>query len=63
MRISGIIVVGLLVTLAGCATGPQGNEKDWFTAWAMSHNARAITPAMSADEASTRKFPSFNWEG
>jgi len=63
MKISITIAIALFVTLAGCATDPQGNEKDWFTAWAMSHNARAITPAMSADEASTRKFPSFNWEG
>jgi hypothetical protein len=47
MRISSSIAVGLLVTLAGCATHQKVGEKDWFTAWAMSHNARATTPAMS----------------
>ena len=47
MRISSIIAVGLLVTLAGCATNQKVGEKDWFTAWGMSHNARATTPAMS----------------
>ena len=47
MRISSIIAVGLLVTLAGCVTNQKVGEKDWFTAWGMSHNARATTPAMS----------------
>src|SRR5262249_8865334 len=47
MRISSIIVVGLLVTLAGCAANQKVGEKDWFTAWAMSHNARAATLTMS----------------
>ena len=47
MRISSIIAVGLLVALAGCATNQKVGEKDWFTAWGMSHNARATTPAMS----------------
>src|SRR5688572_440294 len=35
------------VSLAGCATGQHVREKDWFTAWAMSHNARETVPAMS----------------
>jgi hypothetical protein len=36
MRISSSIAVGLLVTLAGCATNQKVGEKDWFTAWGMS---------------------------
>ena len=47
MRIAGIVAVALLVTLNGCATGPKGGEKDWYTAWATAHNARATTSAMS----------------
>src|SRR5882724_9845350 len=47
MRISSIIAVGLLVTLADCATNQKVGEKDWFTAWGMSHNARATSPAIS----------------
>ena len=47
MRISSIIAVGLLVTLAGCVTNQKVGEKGWFSAWGMSHNARATTPAMS----------------
>src|SRR5262245_35021964 len=47
MRTSSIIAVALLLTLAGCATNHKAGEKDWFTAWAMSHNARATTPTMS----------------
>ncbi len=47
MRISSIIAVALLLTVAGCATNQKVGEKDWFTAWAMSHNARATTPTMS----------------
>src|SRR5262249_5901404 len=45
-KISSILAVALL-TLAGCATNHTAGEKDWFTAWAMSHNARATTPTMS----------------
>ena len=47
MRTSSIIAVALLLTVAGCATNQKVGEKDWFTAWAMSHNARATTPTMS----------------
>jgi len=36
MRISSSIAVGLLVTLAGCATNQKVGEKGWFTAWGMS---------------------------
>jgi lysophospholipase L1-like esterase len=47
MKIGVMVAAGLLVALAGCATGPRGGEKDWYTAWAMAHNARATAPAMS----------------
>lgn len=47
MRIAGIVAIGLLVMLSGCATRPKDGEKDWYTAWATAHNARATTPAMS----------------
>ena len=47
MKIAGIVAIALLVTLTGCATGPRGGGKDWYTAWATAHNARAATPAMS----------------
>lgn len=47
MRILSVIAVVLSLTLAGCATSQKGTERDWFTAWATSHNARATTPAMS----------------
>ena len=47
MRIASIITAALLLTLTGCATSPKGSEKDWHSAWAMAHNARAATPAMS----------------
>ncbi len=47
MRIAGTAAIALLVALTGCATGPKGGEKDWYTAWAAAHNARATTPAMS----------------
>src|SRR5262245_33206862 len=46
-KISGIAAVGLLILLAGCATGQQGGGKGWYTAWASPHNARATAPAMS----------------
>src|SRR5215831_4857361 len=38
MRISSIIVAGLLVTLAGCAANQKVDEKEWFTTWAMSRS-------------------------
>ena len=41
-----LIATALLVFLTGCASGPRAPEKGWFTAWAMSHNARE-TPALS----------------
>ena len=45
MRITGIVGIALVAALGGCAT--KGGEKDWYTAWATAHNARAATPAMS----------------
>ena len=47
MTLSRIVAVGLCTLLAGCATGPQGGGKDWYSAWASPHNARAAAPAMS----------------
>ena len=47
MRITGIVGIALIAALGGCATSPRGGEKDWYTAWATAHNARAATPAMS----------------
>jgi hypothetical protein len=60
MKIAGIIAVGLLITLAGCATSQKVGEKDWFTAWAMSHNARATTPAMSGRSVRMILMPSIS---
>lgn len=36
----------LLAALTGCA-GYKSADKDWYTAWATSHNARATKPAMN----------------
>ena len=47
MKKLNVLAICVLVTLAGCATGQKSEEKHWFTAWAMSHNARETTPAMS----------------
>src|SRR5687768_11255868 len=43
---TGFVLV-LIAALAGCATAPLGGGKDWYTAWATAHNARAATPSMS----------------
>ena len=43
MKISAIATLGLLLTLAGCATNPPGQKSadpGWYSTWAMSHNAR-----------------------
>jgi lysophospholipase L1-like esterase len=46
MRI--VVAAVLVLALAGCATSERGvGEKNWFTAWATSHNARATAPQMS----------------
>jgi lysophospholipase L1-like esterase len=45
MRISRIVTTSLLLMLAGCATNPPGQiaaEPGWYSAWAMSHNARVV---------------------
>lgn len=48
MRISKAVAFALSATLAGCATNPgSGAAKNWFTAWATSHNARETAPSMS----------------
>lgn len=41
----GFVLV--LITVTGCATAPHGGGKDWYTAWATAHNARAAGPSMS----------------
>jgi lysophospholipase L1-like esterase len=43
----GVFVFVLLAALAGCATTEKGAPRDWHAAWAMSHNARVTTTAMS----------------
>ena len=60
MRIEGIAAVALFVALAGCATSQQGGGKDWYTAWAMSHNARATIPAMSGRPARMILMPNIS---
>jgi lysophospholipase L1-like esterase len=47
MRVVRLVAAGLLAVLAGCAAAPQDGGKDWFTAWATSHNARETAPSMS----------------
>ena len=39
-----VLGTGLLAALAGCAAGPQQIGKDWYSAWAMAHNARVAAP-------------------
>lgn len=47
MIIRRIIAVALVGVLTGCASSDKRGDTNWFTAWSMSHNARATTPAMS----------------
>ena len=44
MRLARIIALAFLVALTGCATGQRQIGKDWYSAWAMAHNARVVTP-------------------
>jgi lysophospholipase L1-like esterase len=41
------MAIVLVAMLTGCATAHRSVDKDWYTAWATSHNARATTPTMS----------------
>jgi hypothetical protein len=50
MKISRLVALACLVTVAGCATplpGQRSADKGWYSAWAMAHNARAAMPDMS----------------
>ena len=47
MRVASIVTGCLLIALSGCVTTQHGDAKDWYTAWAMAHNARETTPSMS----------------
>lgn len=47
MRILSIIASLVLALLGGCAGTAGSNDGQWVSAWAASHNARAVTPAMS----------------
>jgi lysophospholipase L1-like esterase len=50
MNIARVIAAALLISLAACATNHaarKSQEKGWYSAWAMAHNARAATPNMS----------------
>ncbi len=58
-----IIAAGFLIVVAGCATKQKGGQKDWFTAWAMSHNARATVPAMSGRTVRMILMPSISGTG
>lgn len=59
---SGLVTVWLLALLSGCAS-KQKVEKDWFSAWAMSHNARVTAPAMSGRTVRMILVPSVSGTG
>jgi lysophospholipase L1-like esterase len=69
MKISRILVPALLTMLSACAThqpGQKSTEKGWYSAWAMAHNARAVTPhapAMSGRSVRMILIPSISGTG
>ena len=50
MTLLRLLSSSFIFLLASCATQPQGQkpmDTRWYSAWAMSHNARAVAPNMS----------------
>jgi lysophospholipase L1-like esterase len=63
MKISRTVAGALFITLAGCAMNQKNIGKDWYSAWAMAHNARATTPAMSGRTVRMILVPSVSGSG
>ena len=63
MKVSLVASIALLAALAGCAAGPQSIGKDWYSAWAMAHNARVTTPAVSGRTVRMILLPSISGTG